>query len=229
MRRSYDRVSAPCHDRPPGTPQSQCYNLATVTKIISGGQTGADQAGLAAAKRLGIPTGGFFSKGFLTEAGPRPDLAAEYRLEETTRPPILSGPSAMCAWPIEGAHNALHLLTSAAASPPLSLRAAPGYPGRKYSNALEYRKLKSFSLCRACRPCPARCAILLRGQNASRKLATPTHLCRPYSCCWWGSPRRCIIASPRSSSRLARRGSRATRRVPRPPTRSSTCAVRPER
>ena len=54
-----------------------------VMKIISGGQTGADQAGLAVAKRLGIPTGGFVPKGFLTEAGPRPDLAAEYGLEET--------------------------------------------------------------------------------------------------------------------------------------------------
>ena len=54
-----------------------------IKRIISGGQTGADQAGLSVAKRLGIPTGGFVPKGFLTEAGPRPDLAAEYGLEET--------------------------------------------------------------------------------------------------------------------------------------------------
>ena len=54
-----------------------------IKRVISGGQTGADQAGLAVAKRLGIPTGGFVPKGFLTEAGPRPDLAAEYGLEET--------------------------------------------------------------------------------------------------------------------------------------------------
>ena len=54
-----------------------------VTRMISGGQTGADQAGLAVAKRLGIPTGGLVPKGFLTEAGSRPDLAAEYGLEET--------------------------------------------------------------------------------------------------------------------------------------------------
>ena len=71
-----------------------------VRKIISGGQTGADQAGLAVAKRLGIPTGGFVPKGFLTEAGPRPDLAAEYGLEEPTRPPTRSAPSATCAWPM---------------------------------------------------------------------------------------------------------------------------------
>src|SRR5262245_24147708 len=54
-----------------------------VTKIILGGEAGEDQAGLAVAKRLGIPTGGFVPKGFLTEAGPRPDLAAAYGLEET--------------------------------------------------------------------------------------------------------------------------------------------------
>ncbi len=54
-----------------------------IERVISGGQTGADQAGLAVAKRLGIPTGGYVPKGFLTEAGPRPDLAAEYGLKET--------------------------------------------------------------------------------------------------------------------------------------------------
>ena len=32
------------------------------------------------------PTGGFVPKGFITEAGPRPDLAAEYGLEETNTP-----------------------------------------------------------------------------------------------------------------------------------------------
>src|SRR4051812_29776766 len=52
-----------------------------ITKIISGGQIGADQP--CRVKRLGIPTGGFVPNGFLTEAGPRPDLAAEYGLEDT--------------------------------------------------------------------------------------------------------------------------------------------------
>jgi hypothetical protein len=54
-----------------------------VQRIISGGQTGADQAGLEAAERLGIPTGGFMPKGFHTETGPRPVLAARYGLVET--------------------------------------------------------------------------------------------------------------------------------------------------
>src|SRR5262245_4392293 len=54
-----------------------------IERVVSGGQTGADQAGLAVAKRLGIPTGGCMPRGWLTEAGPRPDLAVEYGLEET--------------------------------------------------------------------------------------------------------------------------------------------------
>jgi hypothetical protein len=53
-----------------------------VERVISGGQTGADQAGLAVAKRLGIATGGCTPKSWLTEDGPRPDLASFYKLEE---------------------------------------------------------------------------------------------------------------------------------------------------
>ncbi len=41
-------------------------------KIISGGQTGADQAALDAAIKLGIPHGGWLPKGRLTEDGPLP-------------------------------------------------------------------------------------------------------------------------------------------------------------
>ena len=37
------------------------------SKIISGGQTGADMGGLLAAKDLGIRTGGWMPKGWLTE------------------------------------------------------------------------------------------------------------------------------------------------------------------
>lgn len=39
-------------------------------KIISGGQTGADQAGLRAGKALGIETGGWIPKGRRTDDGP---------------------------------------------------------------------------------------------------------------------------------------------------------------
>jgi hypothetical protein len=46
-----------------------------LAKIISGGQTGVDQAALRAARAAGIPTGGHAAKGWLTEAGPDPALA----------------------------------------------------------------------------------------------------------------------------------------------------------
>ncbi len=46
----------------------------TVTKIISGGQTGADQGGLAAGKCLGLETGGTAPPKFWTEKGPNPEL-----------------------------------------------------------------------------------------------------------------------------------------------------------
>ena len=52
-----------------------------LSKIISGGQTGADQAALDAAIELGIPHGGWIPKGRLTEAGPLPD---KYGLTEMT-------------------------------------------------------------------------------------------------------------------------------------------------
>lgn len=48
-------------------------------KIISGGQTGVDQAALDAAIKLGIPHGGWVPKGRKTEAGP---LASKYKLKE---------------------------------------------------------------------------------------------------------------------------------------------------
>lgn len=51
-------------------------------KVISGGQTGADQAGLRAAKKAGIETGGWMPIGFLTLAGSRPDLEATFGVKE---------------------------------------------------------------------------------------------------------------------------------------------------
>jgi len=45
-----------------------------VETIISGGQTGADQAGLFAASELGLKTGGTAPRNFRTEAGSNPSL-----------------------------------------------------------------------------------------------------------------------------------------------------------
>lgn len=57
-------------------------NYEGLVKIISGGQTGADSAGLEAAKHLGLKTGGFAPHGYMTEDGPNPKLGTEYGLEE---------------------------------------------------------------------------------------------------------------------------------------------------
>lgn len=55
-----------------------------LTKVISGGQTGADQAGLRAAKACGLQTGGMVPRGCLTEEGPCPDLVNVYGCHEST-------------------------------------------------------------------------------------------------------------------------------------------------
>jgi hypothetical protein len=49
-----------------------------LNRVISGGQTGADQAGWRAARRFGIETGGWMPRGYLTEDGPRPEFAELY-------------------------------------------------------------------------------------------------------------------------------------------------------
>jgi len=53
-----------------------------IERIISGGQTGADQAALRAARAAGISTGGWMPKGFRTEDGPRPEFAELYGMVE---------------------------------------------------------------------------------------------------------------------------------------------------
>ena len=55
-------------------------------QVISGGQTGADLAGLIAARGCGLKTGGWMPKGFLTLDGPRPELARKFGLQEHTSP-----------------------------------------------------------------------------------------------------------------------------------------------
>jgi len=57
-------------------------NNARLGMIVSGGQCGADLAGLEAAKDLGLDTGGWMPKGFRTENGPAPELAKKYGLCE---------------------------------------------------------------------------------------------------------------------------------------------------
>lgn len=54
------------------------------SKVISGGQSGADQAALWAAHDLGILTGGTAPRGWLTERGPAPELGELFGLSEHT-------------------------------------------------------------------------------------------------------------------------------------------------
>ena len=53
-----------------------------VTRIISGGQTGADQGGLAAGVTLGLLTGGWAPKGWKTEKGSEKQLLYSLGLQE---------------------------------------------------------------------------------------------------------------------------------------------------
>lgn len=57
-----------------------------IDRIISGGQTGSDQAGWRAARAVGLPTGGWMPRGFLTEDGPRPEFAELYGAQEHLSP-----------------------------------------------------------------------------------------------------------------------------------------------
>lgn len=52
-------------------------------KVISGGQTGADQTGVEAASLLGLATGGTTTRGCRTDDGPNPDWCKRYGLAES--------------------------------------------------------------------------------------------------------------------------------------------------
>lgn len=51
-------------------------------KVISGGQTGVDQAALRAAKKAGFETGGWMPFGYKTQNGCEVDFAIEYGLKQ---------------------------------------------------------------------------------------------------------------------------------------------------
>jgi hypothetical protein len=57
-------------------------------RIITGGQTGADQAAWRAAHAFAIPTGGWMPLGFLTEDGPRPEFAELHGAVEMPTPKL---------------------------------------------------------------------------------------------------------------------------------------------
>lgn len=53
-----------------------------IKKIVSGGQTGADQGGLELAREMGIECGGWAPRGYITEKGACPELR-DFGLVET--------------------------------------------------------------------------------------------------------------------------------------------------
>lgn len=54
-----------------------------LARVVSGGQTGVDVAGLDAALECGLETDGWMPLGFLAEDGPHPDYAQKYRVRQT--------------------------------------------------------------------------------------------------------------------------------------------------
>jgi hypothetical protein len=54
-----------------------------LVRVISGGQIGADQAGLFAAEDYGIATGGWMPRGFLTSDGNKPEFGPRFGIRTT--------------------------------------------------------------------------------------------------------------------------------------------------
>ncbi len=55
-------------------------------RCISGGQTGADIAGVVAAKSIGLDYGGIMPHGYITTNGPHPEYAGLYNMREHVSP-----------------------------------------------------------------------------------------------------------------------------------------------
>ena len=63
--------------------RDRANRMKTIAKIISGGQTGADRAGLDAALARNLPHGGWCPRGRLAEDG---RIASRYQLRQTESP-----------------------------------------------------------------------------------------------------------------------------------------------
>lgn len=57
-----------------------------IIRCISGFQSGVDIGAIRAAASVGLPTGGWMTRGFLTENGPRPEYAELYGAQEHESP-----------------------------------------------------------------------------------------------------------------------------------------------
>ena len=77
--RQYFLKYHPMIQEPEGAPSGVSFPLK---KVISGGQTGADQMGLQKGKKLGYQTGGTAPPNYMTETGSDRSLKTKYGLEE---------------------------------------------------------------------------------------------------------------------------------------------------
>jgi len=78
-RDEFPRILADIRNSPAPT---QTPTDIRVRRVISGGQTGADIAGVEAAKELGLETGGWLPKGWRTQDGARPEYRNQYGMSE---------------------------------------------------------------------------------------------------------------------------------------------------
>lgn len=82
VKRIHTNLYINTHSPPPGKRDMLGGGALSLKKVISGGQQGADLAGLQAARKLGLETGGTAPPGFMTSAGPRAQLLKAFELHE---------------------------------------------------------------------------------------------------------------------------------------------------
>lgn len=109
-------------------PSAWELHVITLRKVISGGQTGVDQAALRAAKDCGLEVGGWCPPGRICEAGVIPQ---EFSLQETERDRSPHAPevprSQRTEWNVRDSHGSLVLVAFA------SGETAPADPGTQWT------------------------------------------------------------------------------------------------
>src|SRR4051812_17554829 len=84
-------------------PERKRRSRAMLERILTGGQTGADQGGWRAARGADLATGGRMPRGFATEDGPRPEFAGLYGAVEDES----ADPAARTVAPLQAAEGTL--------------------------------------------------------------------------------------------------------------------------
>ena len=117
--------------------------MCRLNKIVSGGQTGVDQAALRAAKASGLSVGGWCPPGRLCEAGIIP---SEFPLQETTRERSPDAPdvprSQRTEWNVRDSDATLVLMSSGASHSEAATEEDQGDAGTNWTvqSAAHYRR-----------------------------------------------------------------------------------------